>query len=89
MRYNAGGAVQTISAPADHHEGLLQNGLRQSGQHLYAKLPHGPDGGFLRQEPDTSVMEIAVQAGYDRFSKFTASFKAVKGKSTMEYRKAR
>ncbi len=43
----------------------------------------------MRQEPDTSVMEIAVQAGYDRFSKFTASFKAVKGKSTMEYRKER
>lgn len=44
---------------------------------------------FLRQEPDASIMEIAVRVGYDSSSKFAAAFKAVKGKTPMEYRKER
>lgn len=42
---------------------------------------------YLRNEPDTSVMEIAGRVGYDSSSKFAAAFKAVKGKSPLEYRK--
>lgn len=44
---------------------------------------------FLRQEPEASVMEIAVRVGYDSSSKFAAAFKSVKGKTPMEYRKER
>lgn len=44
---------------------------------------------FLRQEPDASVMEIAVRVGYDSASKFAATFKSVKGKTPREYRKER
>lgn len=42
---------------------------------------------FLRQEPETSVTEIAGRVGYDSASKFAAAFKAVKGKTPQEYRK--
>ena len=36
---------------------------------------------LLRQEPQTSVAEIAGRVGYDSASKFAAAFKAVKGKT--------
>ena len=42
---------------------------------------------FLRQEPSASVMEIAGRVGYDSASKFAAAFKAVKGKTPLEYRR--
>ena len=41
---------------------------------------------YLRQEPNISVMEIAGRVGYDSSSKFAAAFKAVKGKTPLEYR---
>lgn len=44
---------------------------------------------FLRQEPEASVLDIALRVGYGSASKFAAAFKAVKGKSPMEYRKER
>lgn len=43
---------------------------------------------FLRQEPETSVLEIAGRVGYDSASKFAAAFKAVKGKTPLEYRRS-
>lgn len=43
--------------------------------------------GWLRREPETSVMEIAGRVGYDSASKFAAAFKAVKGKTPQEYRR--
>lgn len=43
---------------------------------------------FLRQEPSTSVMEIAGRVGYESASKFAAAFKAVKGVTPLEYRRS-
>lgn len=43
---------------------------------------------YLRREPNTSVMEIAGRVGYDSASKFAAAFKAVKGKTPLEYRRS-
>ena len=43
---------------------------------------------FLRGEPNTSVTEIAGRVGYDSASKFAAAFRAVKGKSPLEYRRS-
>lgn len=43
---------------------------------------------FLRQEPETSVTEIAGRVGYDSASKFAAAFKAVKGVTPLEYRRS-
>ena len=42
---------------------------------------------LLRQEPQTSVAEIAGRVGYDSASKFAAVFKEAKGKTPLEYRR--
>ena len=42
---------------------------------------------LLRQEPHAGVAEIAGRVGYDSASKFAAAFKAVKGKTPLEYRR--
>ena len=43
---------------------------------------------LLRQEPQTSVAEIAGRVGYDNASKFAAVFKKeAKGKTPLEYRR--
>ena len=42
---------------------------------------------LLRQEPQTSVAEIAGRVGYDSASKFAAVFREVKGKTPLEYRR--
>ena len=42
---------------------------------------------LLRQEPQTSVAEIAGRVGYDSASKFAAVFKDAKGKTPLEYRR--
>lgn len=42
---------------------------------------------LLRQEPQTSVAEIAGRVGYDSASKFAAAFKDTKGKTPLEYRR--
>ena len=42
---------------------------------------------LLRQEPYVGVAEIAGRVGYDSARKFAAAFKAVKGKTPLEYRR--
>ena len=42
---------------------------------------------LLRQEPHAGVAEIAGRVGYDSASNFAAAFKAVKGKTPLEYRR--
>ena len=42
---------------------------------------------LLRQEPQTSVAEIAGRVGYDSASKFAAVFREAKGKTPLEYRR--
>ena len=42
---------------------------------------------LLRQEPQTSVAEIAGRVGYDSASKFAAVFRETKGKTPLEYRR--
>lgn len=42
--YHVGGSVQTVPDPFDHHEGLLQKCIWQSGEHLYAGTADGSGG---------------------------------------------
>ena len=42
---------------------------------------------LLRQEPQTSVAEIAGRVGYDSASKFAAVFRGGQGEDPLEYRR--
>ncbi|MFQ7749861.1 MAG: helix-turn-helix domain-containing protein [Eubacteriales bacterium] len=54
---------------------------------LYAVLAHGLAALLPGRSSHAGVAEIAGRVGYDSASKFAAAFKAVKGKTPLEYRR--
>ena len=76
-------AVDAISLVWLHHVGIAAVKIRD-GLH---RRPAQRAALLLRQEPHAGVAEIAGRVGYDSASKFAAAFKAVKGKTPLEYRR--